>query len=354
MNDSNRTLERIAQRVPVPEPAYERLLGRRHRRDRNRRVSAAVLVIALALLSIAGLARAFGGSTRPVSQPSPTPGGVGIFSGIGGWIVCGDGPGIWAYDPDHPRRPAVLVSAHFGTPIAWSPDGSKLLLLEGSVTHSVLSVLDSDGSETTLADWKRDISGGSFSPDGSRVVFASEDWSSGESAIYLVGSSGGRPKVLFRPHAILGIPGVPAPVYEPTFSPDGSHIAYFDGWGDHDNTLRVMSADGTGSRVLLEGNSPAMGVGLRNLAWFPDGTRLVFGEGYGPYWIYTVWTDGSGITREIRGSHPNLSPDGARITYAVGDAYGAAPVMIANADGTSARELPAAPASGPWNPAPPR
>ena len=46
-DNSHRTLERIARRVPVPEPAYERLLRRRDRKERNRRISAAVLAIVL-------------------------------------------------------------------------------------------------------------------------------------------------------------------------------------------------------------------------------------------------------------------------------------------------------------------
>ena len=46
MTDSSHgTLERIARRVPVPEHAYERLLRRRERKERNRRLSAAVLAI---------------------------------------------------------------------------------------------------------------------------------------------------------------------------------------------------------------------------------------------------------------------------------------------------------------------
>ena len=72
-DNSHLTLQRIASRVPVPEPAYDRLLRRRDRKERNRRLSAAALAIAVAILSIAGLIRAFGNSERPATQPTLFP-----------------------------------------------------------------------------------------------------------------------------------------------------------------------------------------------------------------------------------------------------------------------------------------
>ena len=39
--------------------------------------------------------------------------------------------------------------------------------------------------------------------------------------------------------------------------------------------------------------------GLRYLVWSPDGRRLAFEMGYGPYSIYVVGADGSGLTRVI-------------------------------------------------------
>src|SRR6266511_1211908 len=103
-DNSQRTLERIAHRAPVPEPAYERLLRRRDRKERNRRLSAGVLAIVLTLLSITGLMRAFRNSERPATKPTPTAVETAIFSGMGGWIAFGDAygerSGIWAMDPE--------------------------------------------------------------------------------------------------------------------------------------------------------------------------------------------------------------------------------------------------------------
>ncbi len=184
-DNSNRTLERIARRVPVPEPAYERLLRRRERKERNRRISAAVLAIVLTLLSITGLMRAFGNAERPATEPTPSL-DTGIFSGMGGWIAYGDGycTATSTYQRDlgdgsgttgdsetvEPacRRAARVVQRRNETA---DPQTNRA----GSTADDRYTVLNADGSETLLIDARCGycIAGGSFSPDGSKVVYAS-------------------------------------------------------------------------------------------------------------------------------------------------------------------------------------
>ena len=170
-----RTLERIAGRVPVPEPASDRLYRRRDRKQRTRRITAAVLAIAITLLSIPVLVRAFGGIEHPARPPN------GIFSGLGGWIAYGFQPGeglvgIFAVDPLQIEN-TVQLSTRGGQPLAWSSDGSKLLIqsdIPGGKGASTLWVLGADGSQTTLlrADGDHWIGGASFTPGGSDVVYA--------------------------------------------------------------------------------------------------------------------------------------------------------------------------------------
>ena len=349
--DSRQTLERIADRVPIPEPAYDRFRRRRGRKERNRRVSAAVLVAVLALLSVAGLVRAFGGSARPADQPAPTP-SAGIFSGLGGWIVYGSGSGdmdwIWAVDPERPGMIPRQLSNAYGEPLAWSSDGSRLLVLRTLPDgHVALYVLNADASETLLVESGRGhhLSSGRFSPDGSKVFFALD------SVLYAIDAQGGTARR-------IGAVPVGPNVWDATFSPDASKIAYFDGGGDHDNTLRVVNADGSGSRILLRDagmmkNSARLG----NLAWFPDGQRLIFdgingNEPAPESGIYTVQADGSGLTRLGKGSGPFfLSPDGSRIAYSTGS-YDDPALVIANSDGTHVQGFKYALYPGPWNPLP--
>ena len=319
MSDSPReTLERIARRVPVPQPAYDRLMRRRERKERNRRISATALVIVIMLGLAVGFARSFD-SPEPANPP---PSAQDRFARIGGWLTYNHDGVVSAMDPAHPRTTARLSSKD-GTPLGWSAAGSALLLLDRS--GQALSVLYGDGTRKRAIDVKGGqlLSGGAISPDGTQVVYATLASDSSDSSIFVVGLDGGAPRKILgaTPRSYTG--GFPTEFAWPAFSPDGTRIAYFDGMGDHDNTLRVMNIDGTGGRVVLKdvGMMPNS-AGLRHLAWSPDGTRLLFQMGYGPYQIYTVNADGSGLTKVAQGTHPAWSPDGTRISYTLAGALG--------------------------------
>ena len=72
--NSRRTLERIADRVPVPEPAYDRLIHRRERKERNRRIRAGTLALVLTVLGAAIFLRAFRSEPLPADRPvQPSP-----------------------------------------------------------------------------------------------------------------------------------------------------------------------------------------------------------------------------------------------------------------------------------------
>jgi Tol biopolymer transport system component len=367
-SSSHQTLERIARRVPVPEPAYARLRRRRDRRDRNRRLSAVALATILALMSVVALTRAFRNAERPADETPPKP--PGIFSEVGGWIAYGNQQGIWAVDPSHPGDPGsqIQLSPNRGTPVAWSSDGSKLLFS----TKRGLFVLHSDGSETRLV---RDVvQGASFSPDGTTVVFSPGPWTPThlDPGIYLIDADGGVPRLLLAPSRRY-FPeedrSFRTGLSLPTFSPDGSQIAYIDGMGDWGNGLRVMDADGSDVHVLdgsdvrlLEfGEAPngtgsvrSLGMHPNGLSWSPDGTRFAVGllnDG-----ISIVDADGSGLTLMIPdGVEPYWSPDGTRISYRLGHLsqnqrrWVFSPLLVAAVDGTQVVEFGYA-GSGPWNP----
>jgi hypothetical protein len=135
------------------------------------------------------------GATAPGPQPSST--SEGRFGQVG-WIAYSSGDGIWAVDPARPER-RIRLSRADGDPIGWSSDGTELLIrrkspnqVRGGVGEMDLVVFDADGTETRLTNAQTFVTGGSFSPDGSEVVYATT-FSPKGSAIYAVNSDGGLP-----------------------------------------------------------------------------------------------------------------------------------------------------------------
>jgi dipeptidyl aminopeptidase/acylaminoacyl peptidase len=263
------------------------------------------------------------GTTAPSRPRSPAV--EGSFGQVGGWIAYAGHDGIWAVDPAHPNR-RVRLSRAGRDPIAWSSDGTKLLIRRTSPDRGVdLYILEADATETRLtwpsklsgARTDADPSGGSFSPDGSEVVYASGPWE--RSAIYAVSSDGGAPRLILRSTRQVSFPdgrSALAFAYQPALSPDGTRIAYFDGMYDHSHNLWVANADGTKRRVLLD-DELSDADHIRALTWAPGGEWLAFTTDAS---LYLVRPDGTGLRRVVSGGFVTApavqwSPDGSRIAY---------------------------------------
>jgi Tol biopolymer transport system component len=291
-------------------------------------VAIAVLVVGMGIAGVRAL------QSAPTPADEPTPGPQGIFSEVGGWITYGNGEGIWAVNPAPGGTPSdpIHLSERPGEPIAWSSDGSKLLF-SGEVSDATrnplddrdLFVLSADGTETRLTKNPSSETSGSISPDGSQVVNGCEG------GMCTVDTEGAEPRFLVA-SAGWGL-------FYPTFSPDGAQIAYFDGGGDVDNTLRVINADGSGVRVVIDQEFGH----VHDLAWSPDGSRLAFqAAGGGPVRIEHVWivgVDGSGLTDvsqegDAWGAALRWSPSGRQLAY---ESPGG--IWVINADGSGLRQV---------------
>jgi Tol biopolymer transport system component len=209
----------------------------------------------------------------------------------------------------------------------------------------------------------------SLSPDGLKVVYSWIDDSNPDAGIYLVDVDGGGARLVKAAHRRWygsEKTSFPTLLLAPTFSPDGSQIAYVDGMGDWGNSVRVMDANGDNVRVLVDSRrggrqEEAMGNHVYRLAWSADGSRLAFDTDDG---IWAVGSDGSGLRMVIpHGHNPTWSPDGPRLAYAtwkgLGSSNAEVQLQIADADGshvhTFARILWDTaeswfPGPGPWNP----
>ncbi len=168
------------------------------------------------------------------------------------------------------------------------------------------------------------------------IIFASDRAFTGSTqptGIYTVNPDGTGEKFL---------PGLPAFFSRPSWSPDGSKLAY-----SSDNELRVANADGTGS-VVVANNVWDFN---ERISWSPNGAQLAYsGEGVfnkpetiGAINIANV--DGSGFSL-LPNSPSGLtaadwSPDGTKFVCA-----GRGPIFVMNLDGSGRQQLTTPPSGG--------
>ncbi len=200
---------------------------------------------------------------------------------------------------------------------AWSPDGSKLVFEQRNTDGSVRQIymMNADGTDQhqLFDDPAAGDSNASFSPDGSKVIFARCFPHGFEGCAIYVGKTNGHGlKAITRfVHGVFDI--------DPAWSPDGTTIA-FDSFnrGGVIAGVYLMNADGSGLHLLtptrLEAADPD---------WAPDGSRLVFdGPCCSPKHdsIWGVLPDGTGVNRLTfpgarYDSNPTYAPAGDLITF---------------------------------------
>ena len=373
-HDVREMLHRRANQVPTSAIDATRATRRARRRLFANGAVAVLATAAIAMATFAGVG-AIRSAPIPADDPSEE---LGIFALVAGRIVfetlgtdSGYAPGFWAIDPNGPSDttdgPSVaddvastLVPLEVdGEPLGWSSDGTELLLVrsvgDDLFPEQYLSILHADGTETRLNENPMGIADAMISPDGTRVVFAGQYDLSG---LYVIDAQGGQP-------VLLPIPQVGEGAGSPTFSPDGTQIAYLA--GNRDGEVWVANADGTGAHEILA-DEPTAFRGVSGPVWSPAGDRIAIGLGTHERSggsIYTFAPDGSDFTQVIvGGSSPSWSPDGSQIAYTIqcdedptytcvqfDPQAGLNPpgLAIADSDGSNVRAFGFA-ASGPWHP----
>ena len=146
----------------------------------------------------------------------------------------------------------------------WSPDGKWLALTstDGSPDGMTdVCVMDIEGNQLKNLTQSPGIDEvGSWSPDGSKIVFFSNRDENGE--IYVMASNGGNQ---------VNLTNHPALDAAPTWSPDGTKIAFHSNREGNQDDIYVMNPDGDSvvnlSRHPWEDRAPA---------WSPDGRWIAY------------------------------------------------------------------------------
>ena len=276
------------------------------------------------------------------------------FATVHGYITYSDRSEIWAVDPDRPANRISIGPSNGRTPIAWSRDGSRLLLRTAGTNNfnGDLCVMNADGSQTRLTSDGL-TSEGSFSRNAATVVFARQD-----DGLYLVDAKGGTPMQIAKKYGSWNLES-------PAWSPDDSRIAYlvyyeFDPKGPS-YQIWTVRPDGTDPRQVVDLGSCERGGCTGGLVWSPDGSMLAFDSARGPaptyptsslrpLAIYVVHADGSELHRiNDDGSWPSWSPDGSRIAFTRGP-----DLFTMASDGRDVRQVDGVAVAPPygwaWNP----
>ncbi len=150
---------------------------------------------------------------------------------------------------------------------AWSPDGKTILFTswrkeKGEERAPHIYIMNADGSSQLrlVAESLETSAGGTWSPDGKRIVFSRKAGEQGAD-LFVADAAGKNEQRLTKDKDVYN--------GSATFSPDGSQIAFYSDDGKA-SALVVMNVDGTKRRTVL-----AQGQNWYP-RWSPDGRWLIY------------------------------------------------------------------------------
>ena len=239
----------------------------------------------------------------------------------------------------------------FGDWFAWSPDGTKIAFASLDIDDETadIYVINPDGSAQMNLTRNAVIQlYPQWSPDGTQLVFVSADEDTELVDLYLINADGSGQMNLTNNSSGERL-------YQPQWSPDGTKIAFilFDEFFGTSSDIYTMNLDGSAQINLTDDLR-----GQFHLRWSPDGTKLAFltlDEVTESFDIYVMHADGSGQTRlteniflsgteeiELLASGGAglfaWSPDGAQIAF-VSDRDDNIDIYVMNADGSGQTRL---------------
>jgi Tol biopolymer transport system component/DNA-binding winged helix-turn-helix (wHTH) protein len=284
--------------------------GSRHRTTRAVRNTSAVLVL-LGAIAVGFLWRPWRDSESPAQRliSSFRTARTSVdFSPDGNWVtfiadVAGV-PQVWIKRLGG-GEPVQITSGDIpASHPRWSPRNDEILFSGGTASQSIWSVPPFGGLAATLL-----IEGAynaSWSSDGNRLVFEMND------EIWTANADG------TNRQRVDGVPRVDLLIMprEPSFSPDGSQIAFFQpDDGPMGDIWVIPSTGGQAKRLTFDNH---LGGGL---VWTPHGDYIVFSSQRGG--SKTLWKihRSGGSPKPVLNSpgedtNPDISSDGGKLIYA--------------------------------------
>ena len=238
---------------------------------------------------------------------------------------------IYVMEVDGNNQRRLTNNPNLDTQPSWSPDGKRIAFMSdrdehfnipGGLPNFEIYVMDADGGNPqNLTNDPNSDSTPSWSPDGKRIVFASNrdgnrDGNRENYEIYVMDADGGNQQRL-----------TDNDFYDtqPSWSPDGKRIAFMSRREGHfigefglSSEIYVMDADGNNQRRLTNNRKSDS-----SPSWSPDGKWIVFsadrkGDNVN-YEIYVMDADGNNQRRltnnRVHDTSPSWSSDGKRIVF---------------------------------------
>jgi Tol biopolymer transport system component len=326
-----RELER-AGRPAAPDLGHveKEVRRRRARRGVVRRVQAGALAVAVLAATIGGfvtLSRLFETGDTPTPRSGPF---------ANGQLLVATSEGLQLVDPSTGEAERLTTPDIRGDvwKVSFSPDGSEVALtVFADPGPRAIWVAEADLSDAREVAAAENVSRASWSADGSELIYVAHGPDG--SAIHIVGTDGSDDRIVGDT-----IPGGNRTYFSPTFSPDGSQIAFAMGT-DAEFAIFVMNSDGSNARRLAEAGN------AYDLAWSPDGSQIAFTvqEAAMESDIFVMGADGGDVHRLTDGG-PNVtnlsavwSPDSQRIAYALNGGNGEGGLVVMDRDGSDATEV---------------
>ncbi|HLB61673.1 MAG TPA: hypothetical protein VJN50_02890 [Actinomycetota bacterium] len=377
-------LERESRTIDLEQGDFERLLGRRERKQRNARIRAGAVGIIVALAMGIVFIKSLRLEGIPADQPvehRPAPAASGSLA----YQLDGD---IYVADPDGTNAVMIADGSDLGDDCpggdgyglsSWSPDGRYLAL------RCSAGVVITDPQGGVVATFPAQGRGRiAWSPDSTRVAVWDEYfWAEPVTGPYVIGiygidgtretqiamppgwEPGAERDPVWTPDGAslivneLEVPldggtprELPFPWFEVAYSPDGSQVAYVTRWLTR-IALMVARPDGSEPREVLFG--PA------EMAWSPTGELIAVTAdapgGPGVATQLSVVDPATGSATLLFESERRtvigvigFSPEGDRVLFDSTEHGGAGPVSLwsVGVDGSDARLVVAGTGDGEW------